>query len=609
MKHFCLPLIIVFTVFSLVANSQDQQRNLEYVSASNGLSYPDWEGGRTEIEFGDMNDDGLLDMVSIGDHGSPFVGTSQHGVMVWLGDGTGSWSVVMNGDFGYGGVAIGDVDNDGYWDVGYGMHHNYSSTDLGDQLIEVALGDGTASSWTPWDDGLATAGEDWGMFGTDFGDVDNDGDLDLGSCSFGSGAGVQVYLNNMDGSWTHSFGFLGGNCDMLFEFGDINNDGFLDFCVSHEYGTIYFGDGTGDFVLKDENLPSSGGFGRMGTSLGDVDGNGGKDLAYININGGIKVWVWNDLMQQWIDYSGNLPEAGDYEMTQLFDMNNDGYTDIAAFGDGQFRVWAGNGTGNWTEAGSFTTPPRGSAQAFRVGGDIDNNGYADIAIVAEEGSWPSYQNKFYCYKETSPVFTLAIRPEFPYGKELFWQNCIRDIRWRSSVPTGLESWVDLEYSVTGEEGPWYSIASGLPNNGRYQWQVPLENSLDCYIKYTVYTESGQSSSTTPAAFTITDGTASTGPSLINEQMPELVVFPNPVSEEATIQLSNLSVNNVQIILTDVRGRKIAVFDNVSGSSLDLGIRWNCTDMNGNRVKNGCYFLKVITEDRTITRKIIVSDIK
>ena len=85
----------------------------------------------------------------------------------------------MEGDLGYGGIAVGDANNDGYLDVGYGMHHNYSSTDLGDQLIEVALGNGTGQGWMPWDDGLATAGEDWGMFGTDFGDIDNDGDLDF----------------------------------------------------------------------------------------------------------------------------------------------------------------------------------------------------------------------------------------------------------------------------------------------------------------------------------------------------------------------------------------------------------------------------------------------
>jgi hypothetical protein len=78
------------------------------------------------------------------------------------------------------------------------------------------------------------------MFGTDFADVDNDGDLDTGSISFGCCAGVHVYLNQGDGTWVQSFGFwtqLGRDV-----FGDINGDGNADLAVS-QYGTIYLGDG------------------------------------------------------------------------------------------------------------------------------------------------------------------------------------------------------------------------------------------------------------------------------------------------------------------------------------------------------------------------------
>ena len=148
---------------------------LAYREQTGGFAAPGLDGGDTEVEFADVNGDGHLDLVSIGDHGSPFVNTQQHGVMVWFGNGSGGWSLSQNGNFGYGGVAVGDVDNDGRLDVAYGMHHDYSSNDFGDQLIEVALGDGSGLAWTPWDDGLATNGETYGMFATDLADVDNDG--------------------------------------------------------------------------------------------------------------------------------------------------------------------------------------------------------------------------------------------------------------------------------------------------------------------------------------------------------------------------------------------------------------------------------------------------
>ena len=52
-----------------------------------GLENPGLDTGPTEVDMGDVNGDGNIDLVSVGDHGSPFVGSGQHGVMVWVGDG------------------------------------------------------------------------------------------------------------------------------------------------------------------------------------------------------------------------------------------------------------------------------------------------------------------------------------------------------------------------------------------------------------------------------------------------------------------------------------------------------------------------------------------
>jgi hypothetical protein len=46
------------------------------------------------------------------------------------------------------------------------------------------------------------------MFTTDFGDVNNDGKLDVGSISFGCCAGLHVYKNNGNGTWTQTFGLI-----------------------------------------------------------------------------------------------------------------------------------------------------------------------------------------------------------------------------------------------------------------------------------------------------------------------------------------------------------------------------------------------------------------
>jgi hypothetical protein len=479
---------------------------IEYVESSNGLAIPAWEGGDTEIEFGDMNGDGNLDMVSIGDHGSPYINTQEHGIMVYFGDGAGSWSVHQEGNFGYGGCAVGDANGDGFMDVGYGMHHNYSSNDFGDQLIEVALGDGTGMAWTPWDDGLATNGEDYGMFATDFGDVDNDGDLDLVSNSFGASAGVHVYINNGDGTWTQSFGFTGGNSGDHVEFGDIDNDGNLDFVVTQQYGTVYFGDGTGNFTLGDYNLPGPGLGGQAGLSLGDVDRDGGAELSWVTNDGAIEVYKFDSVNTMWTSLSGNLPTSGTYRGTQLYDMNSDGWLDMVAMGTAVVVTWIGSHTnpGNWTWATYTSTGPSpGNMSAFRVDGDADHNGFADYAVVVEEGSYPNETNHLRFFEETSVATELSVTPMYPLGYERMIGGSVRFIEWVSAVPQGQTATMDLDLSISGEAGPWIPIAQGIPNNGKYQWVVPSAfSSSNCVVRYSVHTATDTATTMTYNPFVI-----------------------------------------------------------------------------------------------------------
>ena len=548
-------------------------QNLSYTQVTNGLTTPEFEGGRSDCRINDINMDGHPDIVTMGDHGNPGIGSNQHGIIVWFGDGEGNFQNFMTGNLGYGGIAVGDVNNDGMKDIGYGIHHNYSSTDLGDQLLEVALGDGTGMSWTPWDDGLAEEGQDWGMFGTDFGDVDNDGDLDVVSISFGSGDGLHVYLNQGDGTWVHSFGYLNGNSDMLVEFGDFNNDGFLDFIAGHESGTAFFGDGTGNFQNNDTGLPVLGSFDtRTGISAGDVNNDGAKDIAFTVYSGGLKVYYWDNNELTWIDLSGNLPTNGNYDFSQITDMNCDGFADLVAIANQNISIWLGNGLGSWSLDTQFSLGGNAGPQYLRTGGDIDHNGFPDIALLAEMGSWPSYQNEFFCYKETSPADSLWIRPVFPKGGEVFYPGSVQFIDWVSEVPQGMNTTVKIEISAFGPEGPWWLLAESIPNNGRHQLAMPDLGSDQVYLKLTVTEETGEnsSSSITEYPFTLLGEPTSINIDSLTEKY--ISVYPNPGSD--LIFLSDTR-GIKQFTLTDISGKCVlnivGGFESISTRHLDAGV--------------------------------------
>lgn len=601
MKKLCflfIFMIIIFSVKFAVA--------VGYVETYD-LTPPEWEGGRTELEFADIDQDGNLDILSIGDHGSPFIGTDQHGIMVWFGNSSCAWSVQMSGNFGYGGIAVGDVNNDGNYDVGYGMHHDYSNGDFGDQLIEVALGDGSGTNWTPWDDGLATNGESWGMFGTDFGDVNNDGLLDLVSNSFGADAGVHVYINQGDGSWQQSFGFVGGNSTNDVVFGDINNDYNLDFAVAHQYGTAYFGDGDGNFTQNDTGLPSGGAMGLSGVALGDVDNDGGKDLAFTNSNGGVEVWTWDTAEETWVDFSGSLPASGEFEIAQLYDMDVDGFVDVCAFGGGLFKLWLGDGQGNWTPETQFNTPNPGNAQAFRVGGDVDHSGYPDIALVAEEGGFTNSQNQMRFFREWYTPFELDISPIYPTGHEKFWQGSVRFIHWITAVPGDENSLINLELT-TNAGADWVTLADSLPDNGTYQWTVPANIWSDyCKIRYTVFSEVDTAVAVTPSYFSIhgtnvgiADGNSAKLPGRFHLQN-----YPNPFNPTTEIRFDLPKASHVRLSIYDIDGKLV---NRLMDADLTAGHHskiWDGTDDRGNHLPSGIYFYELITENRNEIKKAIL----
>lgn len=570
---------------------------LTLVSRSSGLELPLKEEGCTELETGDVNGDGNLDLASVGDHGNPNFNSDEHGIMVWLGDGAGGWTVHQTGDFGYGGCAVGDLDRDGRLDLAWGIHHNYGSG-MGSRLISAARGDGSGLAWTDWGAGLATNGESYGMFATALADWDGDGRLDIVSQSFGGSNGLQLYQNHGDGTWSSAWALTGGTVQYTVESCDFNADGYADIICTRSGTNALQGDGAFGFTPAVTGLPS-------GTvrcvDAGDMNGDGREDMVFGLGSAGLRCYFYAPAPGSWQDASTGLPASGTFTMAQFGDLNGDGSLDIVGYAAPTGRVYLGDGTGHWTADATWTMPSPGNFSALRIDGDLDHDGREDIFVQATQSGFPFYRNQLRAYSPWTPPATLAARLVTPRGGETLRVGSIRDIRWLAAVPQSFgPASVELRLSVSGPTGPWTTIASDLPDNGRYEWQVYAQaSSAQCRIEAIVSTPGHSVTAVSPGDFTILwpegsgvrdlPGTPAAGGSLF-------VLCPNPAGNETVLRWVGHSTGALtfpeafagRVLLFDLGGRMVRAWNGVPAG----GLRLHLLDAAGRALARGIYILRV-----------------
>ncbi len=214
------------------------------VPFGNGL--PQRGQWRNGFDLADVNKDGHIDIV---------FGPARKGRLapnVFLGDGKGNWKLHSElrwpqQPFDYGDVAVGDFNNDGHFDLAFGIH-------LKGMLVLVNDGKGT---FTPWTKGIELdipgQGGDASSFSTraiDVVDWNGDGKLDVIAIGEGpkglktsannpkdkglinTARGIRIYLNNGDGTWTvqaaSALDAQRPNFGDSFAMADFDGDGKLD---------------------------------------------------------------------------------------------------------------------------------------------------------------------------------------------------------------------------------------------------------------------------------------------------------------------------------------------------------------------------------------------
>jgi len=268
----------------------------------------------------------------------------------------------------YGEAAWGDYDNDGDLDIAVsGRGWGYSN-----YISKIYRNDNGVFN----DIDADLTGVDYGT--ADWGDYDNDGDLDLIITGQSYDSKPVLYKNN-NGVFRKEIIFPLAMADCCAAWGDYDNDGDLDLLFSSlAYFRLYRNDNQ-QFVMVNNSLAN---LSMSSADWGDYDNDGDLDLVLIGYDGitpGLSKIYRND-NGEFVDINAGL--IGVYSGTVSWgDYDNDGDIDLllTGYAGGDIRITKiyRNDNNIFTDAG-ISLPQLMSGSA--AWGDYDNDGDLDILI-------------------------------------------------------------------------------------------------------------------------------------------------------------------------------------------------------------------------------------
>ncbi|NMC62218.1 MAG: hypothetical protein GYA55_03535, partial [SAR324 cluster bacterium] len=359
--------------------------------AASSTTTASWNGTTNAITFGDLNSDGILDMVTADDKGA------EGWVNIRIGNGDGSFksptSFLTDPGTGVSAVVLSDLNNDGSLDIISG----------GENAIYIQIGNGNGTFASP-----VLIAEMISASGLAVNDINNDGRADIVATG-GSGI-ARVYLGNGNGTFSTAGTYAAESISHAASLADLNNDGNLDLITVGEsgnsgYASIRLGNGDGTFKAKVsyEMLAGTAAVGLYDVSLADLNGDGVLDLVsagtndegagegYVSIRLGNADGTFKKNTPYRVDDSYLGGSNSSSKSVELADVNGDGFVDIVtadtlfdSFGAG-FTIMLGNGDGTFKQGTGYDQSGTG-AYGLAVA-DLNRDGVPDVATVGTTGGW------------------------------------------------------------------------------------------------------------------------------------------------------------------------------------------------------------------------------
>ncbi|MEZ6018121.1 MAG: VCBS repeat-containing protein [Planctomycetota bacterium] len=301
-------------------------------------------------------------------------------------------------------VIAGDVNGDGWVDL---LYANAFNTDPPSLYINRGAAQPGYFDLESAARGLTEA---LSSSGGAFGDVDDDGDLDLVLCDSGSsllaGAGgvPRLYLNDGAGFFTEapqSISTTAKRAHMDVQLVDLDGDFAVDLLQANRAtntgGNHYLlhNDGAGSFTDASGLLPATSGS-VYEMEVGDLDGDTDLDLFTVSLSNFQEGHIANRLVETGgLAFQAGAAQPGNVDDNELalFDYDMDGDLDVFVGSlDVRERVYRNNGGLSFTDTAGVL-PSVADSTLDLTFADLDNNGTYDL--ITAQGESGSFTNKLY----------------------------------------------------------------------------------------------------------------------------------------------------------------------------------------------------------------------
>ena len=314
------------------------------------------------------------------------------------------------------GAAAADFDGDGWTDLHVTSHGMPGFAAPGHHRLYRNRGDGTFEEIAARA-GVATASRTMGDgFGSAFGDVDLDGDLDLLVAGWQEGSlGTRLFMNNGDATFTDVTEAAGITDDGIRGFApclaDMTGDRYPEALIAADFGTSRYFVNNGDGTFSEQTAASGTDetWAGMGNTVADFDGDGRLDWyvtaifdeAGLGYGDGNKLYMnrGSGVFEESAASAG-VDDGGWGWGTAGVDLNHDGMVDIIEtngwhrpeYQGERAKLWINLGDGTFTDV---ATPARLDYDIQGLGllhFDYDEDGDQDVALTSPAGDFRLYRN-------------------------------------------------------------------------------------------------------------------------------------------------------------------------------------------------------------------------